>query len=64
MYVFNLTAEEVEFLRQLFSSDIPVTIKFVAPVASLKAKVDNAVPVESVPSKFNGHDLPRPPIGD
>jgi hypothetical protein len=64
MYDLTLTNEELEFLLQLFNSDIPVTIKFVAPVASLKNKVENVRPRLSDAPKRNGKDIPRPPIGD
>jgi hypothetical protein len=43
-YTIEFTEGEMEFFRQLFASDIPVTLKMVEPVASAKAKISSAKP--------------------
>lgn len=44
MNTLTLTDDELEFLSQLFDSDIAVTLKTVEVVAGLKVKVRQAQP--------------------
>jgi hypothetical protein len=44
-----LTTDELSFFKQLFASDLAVTIKTVEVVASLKRKIANAKPIAEPP---------------
>jgi hypothetical protein len=44
-YLLPLAEPEIEFFRQLFDSDLAVTLKNVEVIAGLKAKVLSAQPV-------------------